>query len=132
MERCVSCHYYDRHNAKSGEGKSAHTGQCRRTSPLLNPINMKSYMIEGIWPTVRDDDWCGEWKSLVRHVAPAMAHEPINPEVPAMRTAMSEARPRPTVVAAPQPGPRVPLAPVSTLPGQPRVAAVAFAPGHAD
>ena len=30
---------------------------------MLHPINQKSYMIEGVWPHVRDDDWCGEWKS---------------------------------------------------------------------
>jgi hypothetical protein len=28
-------------------------------------------MIEGVWPTVRDDDWCGEWKALVRRTDPA-------------------------------------------------------------
>lgn len=35
---------------------------------MLNPVNAKSYMIEGVWPTVRDDDWCGEWKMLARRV----------------------------------------------------------------
>jgi hypothetical protein len=35
---------------------------------MLNPVNPKPYMIEGIWPTVRDDDWCGEWKILARRV----------------------------------------------------------------
>ncbi|MEO8485611.1 MAG: hypothetical protein ABI585_04665, partial [Betaproteobacteria bacterium] len=43
-------------------GKSAHAGQCRRNAPQLSPINPKNYMIEGVWPTVRDEDWCGEFK----------------------------------------------------------------------
>ena len=25
------------------------------------PQSAKTYVIEGIWPVVRDDDWCGEW-----------------------------------------------------------------------
>jgi hypothetical protein len=40
---------------------------------MLNPSNTKSYMIEGVWPTVRDDDWCGEWKLLVRRADPRAA-----------------------------------------------------------
>ena len=63
MERCVTCMYYDRLKA-GGDAKSANAGQCRRSGPTLSPINQKSYMIEGVWPTVRDDDWCGEWKAL--------------------------------------------------------------------
>ena len=69
MDRCVTCQFYDRQN-RGGE-KSANAGQCRREAPSLSPINQKSYMIEGVWPTVRDDDWCGEWKALVRRVDPA-------------------------------------------------------------
>ena len=67
MERCVSCIYYDR--AKAGiDAKLASAGQCRRSGPALSPLNQKSYMIEGVWPTVRDDDWCGEWKALQKRV----------------------------------------------------------------
>ena len=67
MERCVSCIYYDR--AKSGgDTKTGNAGQCRRAGPTLSPINQKSYMIEGVWPTVRDDDWCGEWKAVQKRV----------------------------------------------------------------
>jgi hypothetical protein len=62
--------YFDR-NKGNGEGKSANAGQCRRNAPQLSPINQKSYMIEGVWPTVRDDDWCGEWKAQVRRSDPA-------------------------------------------------------------
>ena len=57
MDRCVNCQFYDRQN--KGQG----VGQCRRQAPALSPINAKAYMIEGVWPTVRDDDWCGEWKA---------------------------------------------------------------------
>ena len=67
MERCVTCMYYDRHKAGL-DAKAANAGQCRRSGPTLSPINQKSYMIEGVWPTVRDDDWCGEWKALQRRV----------------------------------------------------------------
>ena len=38
-------------------------GQCRRHSAHLNPVRVKSYLVEGVWPLVRDDDWCGEWKA---------------------------------------------------------------------
>ena len=67
MERCVSCLYYDRAKAGS-DAKAANAGQCRRAGPTLSPINQKSYMIEGVWPTVRDDDWCGEWKASHKRV----------------------------------------------------------------
>ena len=70
MDRCNGCLYYDR-NKGHGEGKSATAGQCRRNAPQLSPINQKSYMIEGVWPTVRDDDWCGEWKAQARRSDPA-------------------------------------------------------------
>jgi hypothetical protein len=33
---------------------------------MLSPLTTKTYQIEGVWPTVRDDDWCGEWKILAR------------------------------------------------------------------
>ncbi len=67
MDRCVNCQYYDRQN--KGQG----AGQCRRQAPALSPINAKAYMIEGVWPTVRDDDWCGEWKSGMRKADPRVA-----------------------------------------------------------
>ena len=67
MERCVTCVFYDR--AKAGvDAKASNAGQCRRAGPTLSPINQKSYMIEGVWPTVRDDDWCGEWKASQKRV----------------------------------------------------------------
>lgn len=66
MDKCVACQYYDRQLGKTTDGKGVMWGQCRRTAPMLHPIVAKSYMIEGVWPHVRDDDWCGEWKQAVR------------------------------------------------------------------
>ena len=66
MERCIGCHYYDRGKIRTSDQGSLRWGQCRRTAPALSPINVKASMIEGVWPTVRDDDWCGEWKALTR------------------------------------------------------------------
>jgi hypothetical protein len=65
VEKCTNCQYYDRRQVNGVSG-APQTGQCRRTAPMLNPVNAKPYLIEGIWPTVRDDDWCGEWKVAVR------------------------------------------------------------------
>ena len=97
MERCVTCVYYDR--AKAGvDAKAANAGQCRRAGPTLSPINQKSYMIEGVWPTVRDDDWCGEWKVVPRRVDARPA----------------DARPAPLIAATAASAPRVPISP---LPG---------------
>ena len=48
-------------------------GQCRRHSPLLSPQtpqSAKAYVVEGIWPVVRDDDWCGEWFAPAPSVLP--------------------------------------------------------------
>jgi len=68
MQKCVTCQFYDRNRAKAATATVAQSkqGQCRRMAPLLHPINSKSYMIEGVWPTVQDDDWCGEWKLVPR------------------------------------------------------------------
>lgn len=66
MEKCQICQYYDRQNVKSHDGQATQWGQCRRQAPMLHPVNVKSFMIEGVWPHVRDDDWCGEWKLLAR------------------------------------------------------------------
>jgi len=68
MDKCMTCQFYDRKHAKGAAGSAPNWGQCRRSAPQLNPLTAKSYMIEGVWPTVRDDDWCGEWKILARRV----------------------------------------------------------------
>jgi len=99
VQKCVTCQFYDRRNAERSNGKEPSWGQCRRTAPALHPVNVKSYMIEGVWPHVRDDDWCGEWKVMARRpeVRPA---DPI-----------TSARLGPT----PDDAPRV--SPLSPLPG---------------
>ncbi len=66
VDKCIGCHFYDRQNGKQTETRGTQWGQCRRSAPMLHPINQKSYMIEGVWPHVRDDDWCGEWKLAAR------------------------------------------------------------------
>jgi hypothetical protein len=63
VERCGQCQYYDRHGGNGAGGKSTHGGQCRRHAPQLSPNTAKNYLIEGVWPTVRDEDWCGEFKA---------------------------------------------------------------------
>ena len=98
MDRCTNCQYYDRQATKA-DGKGPAWGQCRRAAPSLSPINAKSYMIEGVWPTVRDDDWCGEWKAGVRR-----------PE-PRLNELMGQPAMAPTL--APQPQPRI--APLTSL-----------------
>ncbi len=69
MSKCVSCQYYDRKSARAGESRGLQWGLCRRDAPRLNPVNPKMHAIEGVWPTVRDDDWCGRWHAQVRHAA---------------------------------------------------------------
>ena len=63
MDKCAGCQFYDRQTGKQTDSRGVQWGQCRRSAPMLHPINQKSYMIEGVWPHVRDDDWCGEWKA---------------------------------------------------------------------
>jgi len=61
VEKCLNCQFFDRRNARPTDGRAAMWGQCRRHSPHLNPLSVKSYLVEGVWPLIRDDDWCGEW-----------------------------------------------------------------------
>lgn len=68
MDKCIGCNYYDRQGGKETDARGVQWGQCRRGAPMLHPINQKTYMIEGVWPHVRDDDWCGEWKAAMRRI----------------------------------------------------------------
>jgi len=64
VKKCQNCQFYDRKDGRSTDGRTTMWGQCRRHSPLLSPQtpqSTKAYVVEGIWPVVRDDDWCGEW-----------------------------------------------------------------------
>jgi len=65
LEKCVACQFYDRNEAHPTD-KGLRWGKCRRTGPIVHPVSAvsnKAYMVEGIWPHVRDDDWCGEWEA---------------------------------------------------------------------
>lgn len=64
MDKCLACHFYDRQNGHQTDSRGISWGQCRKSAPRLHPVNQKSFMIEGVWPHVRDDDWCGEWKAI--------------------------------------------------------------------
>ncbi|MEO7499462.1 MAG: hypothetical protein ABJB78_03990 [Betaproteobacteria bacterium] len=68
MDRCLTCQFFDRHGARGGDGKAVQWGQCRRNAPSLSPLNAKPHMIEGVWPHVRGDDWCGEYKGLAKRL----------------------------------------------------------------
>ena len=91
VEKCINCQYYDRKRGRPVDGKAPMWGQCRRHSPHLNPVTAKAYVVEGVWPLVRDDDWCGEWRVLSR-----MTEEPL-PETATMPAEDTPAavRPRP-------------------------------------
>lgn len=73
MSKCVSCMYYDRKSARAGEARGVQWGLCRRDAPRLNPVNAKTHAIEGVWPTVRDDDWCGRWHAQTRRAGEAVS-----------------------------------------------------------
>jgi len=60
VRKCVACQHYDRDDAQA-EDRAVRWGKCRRTGPIVHPLSAKAYLIEGVWPAVRDDDWCGEW-----------------------------------------------------------------------
>ncbi|HKU85901.1 MAG TPA: hypothetical protein VJV77_06130 [Casimicrobiaceae bacterium] len=60
MKKCVACQFYDRNDLETQEN-GVRWGKCRRTGPIVHPLSAKSYLVEGVWPNVRDDDWCGEW-----------------------------------------------------------------------
>jgi hypothetical protein len=66
VEKCVNCQFYDRRSGGPTDGRAAMWGQCRRHSPHLNPLSAKSYLVEGVWPLIRDDDWCGEWRATTQ------------------------------------------------------------------
>jgi hypothetical protein len=73
VDKCIGCCYYDRQHGNNTDSRGVSWGQCRRTAPALHPINQKSFMIEGVWPHVRDDDWCGEFKSSPRRPEPRVS-----------------------------------------------------------
>ena len=78
MEKCIGCSFYDRQNGSNTDSRGVSWGQCRRTAPALHPVNQKSFMIEGVWPHVRDDDWCGEYKGSSRRAEPRAGTDAIS------------------------------------------------------
>jgi hypothetical protein len=79
LDKCIGCCFYDRQNGNNTDSRGVSWGQCRRTPPALHPVNQKSFMIEGVWPHVRDDDWCGEYKSSQRRVEPRISADAMSP-----------------------------------------------------
>ncbi len=77
MSQCVHCHFYDRKSARASDARGLQWGLCRRDAPHLNPVNAKMHTIEGVWPTVRDDDWCGQWQAQRRRNGEAAAVAPV-------------------------------------------------------
>ena len=139
MEKCVACQFYDRGNSQS-DSRGIQWGQCRRSAPRLHPVNQKSFMIEGVWPHVRDDDWCGDWKATARRAesrpgldfassspltgVPAMPARPgampTRPDVLLARPGATPARPD---VLLPAAATRIPTAPGGPLGTRPAAAA---------
>ena len=103
MDRCLTCQFFDRHDARSGDGKSIQWGQCRRNAPSLSPFNAKPHMIEGVWPHVRGDDWCGEHKALAKRLdaqLTSLLDDPLMANLASDGTSM----PRYVPIATPQDG----------------------------
>lgn len=55
--KCQNCEYYQQHQGSQG-------GVCRIKPPqVATSINVKGVgMPKAVWPNVRKDDWCGEFK----------------------------------------------------------------------
>jgi len=66
VRKCVACQYFDRNESRAAQDSTQRWGQCRRGVPVLNPATAKGYVVEGVWPHVREDDWCGEWLASER------------------------------------------------------------------
>lgn len=83
MDKCIACGFYDRQGSGQTDSRGISWGQCRRTAPALHPVNQKSFMIEGVWPHVRDDDWCGEFRAASRRVESRVSEPmPLSPLLP--------------------------------------------------
>ena len=113
MDNCVGCQHYDRNDAQASD-KSARWGKCRRNGPIIHPLSAKAYMVEGIWPHVRDDDWCGEWMASKRASNPRAA-EPRTSLLMAAAAAPSAVR----ASALPGPSLMTPIVPAIDAPAVP-------------
>ena len=88
MEKCLNCQFYDPRNSRPTDGRTSSQGQCRRHPAHLNPLSAKTYLVEGVWPLVRDDDWCGEWKKSTPNSISRSQFIP-DPADPAMTAAIA-------------------------------------------
>jgi hypothetical protein len=113
LEKCVSCQFYDRNDAQV-EDKGVRWGKCRRTGPVVHPMSAKAYMVEGIWPHVRDDDWCGEFVAGTRRGDGAPA-DPRNLLMPAPGPAVRPGSVAGSLMTPLKTAPEVPVAKVSGL-----------------
>jgi hypothetical protein len=91
VEKCLNCQFYDRRCTRPTDGRSAMWGQCRRHPAHLNPVSAKNYMVEGVWPLVRDDDWCGEWSAPTRASMSRSQFNPGTDKLPMTATAGASA-----------------------------------------
>jgi hypothetical protein len=112
LHKCVACQYYDR-SAADTEEQGVRWGQCRRTGPIVNPASAKTYMIEGVWPHVRDDDWCGKWTASNRRPDSA-ATAAMSSLMQSGAIAARPAQPTPMLVAT-EPSSESGHPPISTL-----------------
>jgi len=58
---CKDCKYY----AKSLRNPGG-CGYCHKSSPQISGDNVVGQQYIGIWPQVKDDDWCGEFRKSRR------------------------------------------------------------------
>jgi hypothetical protein len=122
VRKCVACKYYDRSESRSVRDSTQRWGQCRRGVPMLNPASAKGYMVEGLWPQVRDDDWCGEWLATernepqVKHPLESVMQGGEAPVRASLMTPLPGARPG-SAFALPTPGPAASSPPVALTTG---------------
>lgn len=74
MTSCIGCRFYDRDEGASSEGGGLRWGRCRRSVPTLHLVPGRGFSGEGVWPRVRDDDWCGAWAAREKCAEPPPAH----------------------------------------------------------
>jgi hypothetical protein len=120
VKKCVACQFYDRNDADTREN-GVRWGKCRRTGPIVHPLSAKNYLVEGVWPNVRDDDWCGEWVLGNR--------KPDSAAIAAMNSLMMQ-----SAQAGPRVSPAASVASIATpsLPAAPARPASASSNGSAD